>query len=152
MCCYIRAKKKKRGRKVELWNIPSNFPWSMSSNYSELIFSAWLIPKWIKCGPYYCRPGAPLKRVKKDQGCGLWCQSGSDPEGLRRWRYAVRVPWHLLVACLFRAHLHKSKRPIALEEVSFHLRAKRRRWKTFPTTTLWLLTLKSASRWWVETV
>lgn len=72
-----------------------------------------------------------------EEGSGMWVMVSIWlwPQGLWRWRYAVRTPWHLLVARLFRAYLHKSERPIALEEVSFHLKAKRR-WKTFPTTML----------------
>lgn len=72
---------REKGGKVKDLEIPSDSPWSVGSNYSKLIFSAWLISKWIKCGPYYCRPGAPLKRQKEDQGCGLRCQSGPDPWG-----------------------------------------------------------------------
>lgn len=68
---YVGAKKEEKGKKVKERSIPSDSLWSMDSNYSELIFSARLIPKWIKCGPHYCRLGAPLKRLKEDQGCGL---------------------------------------------------------------------------------
>lgn len=67
--------------KVKDSQIPSDSPWSVASNYSELIFSAWLISKWIKWGPYYCWPVAPLKELREDQVCGLRCQSGSDPWG-----------------------------------------------------------------------
>lgn len=68
---YVGAKKEERGKGVKERSIPSDSLWSMDSNYSELIFSAWLIPKWIKCGPHYCWLGAHLKRLKEDQGCGL---------------------------------------------------------------------------------
>lgn len=61
-------------------------------------------------------------------GSGLWVMVSiwAWPLGLGRWRYVVTALRHPLVAPPFRSRLDKWKRAITLEEVSFHLKKKRK--------------------------
>lgn len=82
-------------------------------------------------------------------GSGLWVMVSiwPWPPGLGRWRYVVTALGHPLAAPPFGPHSDKWKRPITLEEVSFHFKAKtkkKRERKKLESQSDWLLTSKSA--------